>query len=468
MKPSKIYLKIFFSFLVILIVTEILIFGLFGIIIGRHLRSEMDRYASTQVMMVKEILESKMRTVPEGERVPNESLKAFIEKMGELLGAKVWLQKEDGEVVAKSFHGNLPKEQEELEKGRGTDFGSFRLYHGRRSGSAAYAVVPIALEADKGSTLHVLFPKSGSSHPEGGFALGLGVIGAVIALLVIPVSRFISKPINELRHSAGRIAEGDLSHRATVKGKDEIGKLGRAFNHMADRLEKMIRGGRELTAHISHELRTPLTRIRIAEEMLREKMEQQNCAGLDRYLNDIREDIEELDDLIGRILTLSKFDLKERPLSPESFNPVDLMNGLLGRLKPAMDRKGLQLTTDISLQPPLWADRNALQTAFSNILENAVKYSPTAGRVKVEMKSDESALEVSVVNTADRVPEEEIERIFEPFHRLGTTKEGGFGLGLAIARKIIEAHGGTIGAQNGEDGFRIKTRLPINPAEQAT
>jgi signal transduction histidine kinase len=88
--------------------------------------------------------------------------------------------------------------------------------------------------------------------------------------------------------------------------------------------------------------------------------------------------------------------------------------------------------------------------------------------MKVEMKSDESALEVSVVNTADRVPEEEIERIFEPFHRLGTTKEGGFGLGLAIARKIIEAHGGTIGAQNGEDGFRIKTRLPINPAEQAT
>jgi len=468
MKPSKIYLKIFFSFLVILIVTEILIFGLFGIVLGRHLRSEMDRYASAQAMMVKEIIESKMQTVPEGERSSNESLNAFMAKMGELLGAQIWLQREDGEVVAKSFHGSLPKEQKELEGGRVKDFGSFRLYHGRRSGSGAYAVVPIALKHDRGYTLHVLFTKGGSSHPEGGFALGLAVVGAVIALLVIPVSRFISRPINELRHSAGRIAEGDLSHRATVKGKDEIGKLGRAFNHMADRLEKMIRGGRELTAHISHELRTPLTRIRIAEEMLREKMEQQNYEGLERYLNDIREDIEELDDLIGRILTLSKFDLKERPLNLEPLNAKDLMNELLSRLKPAMDRKGLQLTTDFSLQPSLRADLSALQTAFSNILENAVKYSPTGGRVKVEMKASESALEVSVSNTADRVPEQEIERIFEPFHRLGTTKEGGFGLGLAIAKKIIEAHGGSVAAQNVEEGFGMKIILPRSPLDEET
>jgi len=465
MKPSKIYLKIFFSFLLILVVTEILIFGLFGIIIGRHFRSEMDRYASAQIMMVKEIIESKMRAVPMGEQAPNESLKEFMEGMGELLGAQVWLQREDGEVVATSFHGDIPKEQEELKKGRARDFGSFRLYHGRRSGSGAYAVVPVALEADRTVALHVLFPKSGSSHPEGGFALGLGVIGAVIALLVIPVSRFISKPINELRQSAARIAEGDLSHRATVKGKDEIGKLGRAFNHMADRLEKMIRGGRELTAHISHELRTPLTRIRIAEEMLRDKVEQRNCEGVERYLDDIREDIEELDDLIGRILTLSKFDLKERPLSPEPFDPVDLMNGLLSRLKQAMQRKGLQLTTDFSFHPPLWGDPNAIQTAFSNLLENAVKYSPPGACVKVEMRAAEEALDVRVTNPSDPFREEDLERIFEPFQRLGATKESGFGLGLAITRKIIEAHGGTIGAQNTGEGFRILVRLPSSPPD---
>jgi two-component system sensor histidine kinase CpxA len=448
MKPSKIYLKIFLSFLLILAVTEILIFGLFGIVLGRHLRSEMDRYVSTQVAQ-------------------DESLEQFIQELGELLGAQVWLQSQDGEVLAQSFRGNVPKEAQDLAKGRRRDFSSFRLYHGRGRRSGTYAVVPIALQGGKDSDLHVFFPKDISSPPEGGFGLGLAVIGMVIALLVIPVSRFISRPINELRDSARRIAEGELSHRAVVKGKDEIGKLGDAFNHMADRLEKMIRGSKELTAHISHELRTPLTRIRIAEEILREKMEQQPCVGLDRYLDDIREDVEELDDLIGKILTLSKFDLKERTLSSESLDPVEMINGLLGRLKPAMDRKGLRLTTDVSFEPPFWGDPNAIHTAFSNILENAAKYSLPGGDVKVEMKAVEGALEVAVTNAADNVPEEELERIFEPFHRWGAKKESGFGLGLAMAKKIIEAHGGTIRAQNVEEGFRITIRLPHVTAKDA-
>jgi two-component system sensor histidine kinase CpxA len=199
--------------------------------------------------------------------------------------------------------------------------------------------------------------------------------------------------------------------------------------------------------------------------MLRDKVEQRNCEGVKRYLDDIREDIEELDDLIGRILTLSKFDLKERPLSPEPFDPVDLMNGLLSRLKQAMQRKGLQLTTDLSFQPPLWGDPNAIQTAFSNLLENAVKYSPPGGCVKVEMRAAEDALDVRVTNPSDPFQEEDLERIFEPFQRLGATKESGFGLGLAITRKIIEAHGGTIGAQNTEEGFRILVRLPSSPPD---
>ncbi|MCU0597114.1 MAG: HAMP domain-containing histidine kinase, partial [Desulfobacterota bacterium] len=156
---------------------------------------------------------------------------------------------------------------------------------------------------------------------------------------------------------------------------------------MADRLEKMIRGGRELTAHISHELRTPLARIRIAEEMLREKLEQQNNKDLNRYLNEIREDVEELDALIGRILMLSKLDLKEKPLSFQPVNPVDLMEGILSRMTPTLEQKNLHLATNFSFEPPLWGDADALQTTFSNLVENAIKYSPTGGRVSVEMKA---------------------------------------------------------------------------------
>src|SRR5512136_1155775 len=440
MKPSKIYIKIFFSFLLILIVTEILIFALFGIIMGRYFQSEVDHYASAQVMMVKEIMDSKISTAPDVELSQNESLKEFIRNWGEALGAQVWLQGSDGQLVAKSFSGDLPEEQSEFQAGQWRDLGTFRMYHGHKKSSRRYAVIPIKLKAGKNAELHVFFAKREPSHPKEGFGLGLGVIGVVIALLVMPVSRLISKPINELRHSAQRIADGDLSHRATVNRKDEIGKLGRAFNHMADRLEKMIRGGRELTAHMSHELRTPLARIRIAEEMLREKLEQQNHKDLDRYLNEIREDVGELDDLIGRILMLSKLDLKEKPLSFQPVNPVDLMQVLLSRLRPALDQRNLQLITDFSFEPPLWGDPDALQTTFSNLLENAIKYSPAGGRVSVAIKAVGAEMELLVTNTADKIPQEDLEKIFEPFHRVRTKKEAGSGLGLAIVKKTIEAH----------------------------
>jgi signal transduction histidine kinase len=460
MKPSKIYIKIFFSFLVILVVTEILIFALFGIIMGKYFQSEFDHYASAQVMVVKEVIDSKIGAATDLDLSKNEPLKEFIRDWGEALGAQVWLQGPDGQVVAKSFPGDLPKEQIKLQAGEWRDLGHFRLYHGHRKSLGLYAVIPIKLKEEKSAELHVFYVKRQLTHPEEGFGLGLGIIGVVIALLVMPVSRLISKPINELRHSAQRIAEGDLSHRATVKRKDEIGKLGRAFNHMADRLEKMIRGGRELTAHISHELRTPLARIRIAEEMLSEKLEQQNYKDLDRYLNEIREDVEELDGLIGRILMLSKLDLKEKPLSFQPVNPVDLMEGILSRLTSALEKRNLQLTKKFSFEPPLWADADALQTTFSNLLENAIKYSPSGGRVSVEMKTAGDDMEVVVTNTADQIAEEDLGRIFEPFHRVGSKKEAGFGLGLAITQKTVEAHGGTIEALNAEEGFRIRIRLP--------
>jgi two-component system sensor histidine kinase CpxA len=460
MKPSKIYIKIFLSFLLILIVTEILIFALFGIIMGRYFQSEFDHYASAQAMVVREVIDSRILTSPGVDLSKNEPLKGFIRDLGEALGAQVWLQGPDGQVVAKSSSADLPVEQIKLLSGRWKDFGHFKMYHGRKRGPKLYAVIPIKLEAEKSAELHVLFVKQEPTHPEEGFGWGLAIIGVVIALLVMPVSRLISKPINELRHSAQRIAEGDLSHRAMVRRKDEIGKLGRAFNHMADRLEKMIRGGRELTAHISHELRTPLARIRIAEEMLREKLARQNNKDLNRYLNEIREDVEELDALIGRILMLSKLDLKEKPLSFQPVNPVDLMQGILSRVTQALEQKSLHLKTDFSFDPPLWGDADALQTTFSNLVENAVKYTPSGGRVSVEMKTAGDFMEVIVTNTAEKIAEQDLGMIFEPFHRVGTKKVKGFGLGLAIAKKTVEAHGGSIEASNAQEGFRIRIRLP--------
>jgi len=461
MKPGKLYLKIFLSFLAILFITEILIFALFITIPGKDFRAQLEHYTKGKVLIVKEIVEDKIRSAPTTELSKNEPLREFILDFGEILGAKVWLQNRDGTLSVKSFKGEVPVTVEQFKKKRSRDYGNFKLY--RRKHSNFYAVIPTAFPKGEKGSIHILFASQGPPHPEGGFALGLAIVGLIIALLIIPVSRFITNRVEQLKQSAFRIAEGDLSHRAAVKGKDEIGELAQAFNHMTDKLERMITSSKELTANVSHELRTPLTRIRIAEELVREKLERGNFKEYEGHLEDIREDISELDSLTGRILELSRLDLHESPLKFEILNPSDLINDLLERLKPVMDRKDLRVKTDLSSHSPLMGDREALRVALLNILDNAAKFTPQNGDIIVKVYSKQGFLEISVTNSFEKLAEEDLTRIFDPFHRAGRSKAPGSGLGLTITKKIIERHGGKIESFNSPEGLEIRIRLPAEP-----
>jgi two-component system sensor histidine kinase CpxA len=291
--------------------------------------------------------------------------------------------------------------------------------------------------------------------------MGLLIIGFVVALLIIPVSKFITDRVKELKNSALRIAEGELSHRVSVKTRDEIGELGIAFNQMAKRLERMIVGGKELTANISHELRTPLTRIRIAQEMLSEHLEKGDRRKCKGRMNQILEDIEELDTLIGSILDLSKLDIHEAPLKYEPFNPVDLIDELIEKLGPVIAHKGLSVRKKLPEAPLINGDRTALTMALSNILDNAAKFSPENGSIRINMFPDNSLFSICVANTCDTLPEEDLEKIFEPFYRSRKTKVSGTGLGLSIAAKIIQKHSGRVKAANTRDGFEICVAVPV-------
>jgi len=465
MRLGKLYIKIFLWFLLVLIVTEILIFGLFMYAAGRTFRYRIEQYTQAKVLILKDIMEDKIKSEPNRPLAENESLKAFIRRFEETFRAKVWLEASQGVILLKSFQGEIPDDIATISEKHAKDFGHFKLYHHFRRNWEFYAIIPIALRKGEMGSLHILFEDMGHPPIEKGFALGLAVIGIVIALLVIPVSRYITKRVNLLSHSALRIAEGELSHRAEVKGKDEIGKLCRAFNRMADKLERMIRGGRELTANISHELRSPLARIRVAEELLRERLERGDYEDLGRHLDDIESDIEELDRLIGRVLDLSKLDIQETPLNYDAFNPAHLTAELVEQLKPAMNRKKLGIETDLSTAPSFTGDCSALRTALSNILDNAVKYTPEGGHVTVEMHPENGWLLINITNSTEALSEEELVNIFEPFYRTKGAPEEGTGLGLAITRKIIERHGGSIEACNSEEGLMFLTRLPLSPPE---
>jgi len=466
MRRGKLYIKIFLSFLLVLIVTEILVFGLFLFSAGRIFRSRFERYTRAQILLAKELIEEKIKSRPDIHPAENESLRNLIVRLGKTHGSKIWLAAPDGTPLVKSFSGDVPADIIRISERRAKDFGTFKMHSDFKKGRLFYIVIPTEIRKGEIGSLRILAGRiQKDPHHEGTFALGLAGIGFVIALLVIPVSRLITNPLKQLTDSALQIAEGDLSHRATVKSRDEIGELGRAFNRMADKLERMIRGGRELTANISHELRSPLTRIRVAEELFRERVERGDYEECKKHLDDIREDIEEVDRLIERILVLSKLDIQEGPPRFERLNPSDLINELLEKLKPAVSRRSLRVAKDLSRDLSVLGDRDALRTALLNVLENAVKFSPEKGDVIVRMHSENDGLETSVTNAFEALSEEDLKRIFEPFYRTERSPATGSGLGLAITKKIIEKHGGTIEAANSPEGLTIQIHLPTGPSE---
>ena len=220
----------------------------------------------------------------------------------------------------------------------------FRRFAHIRSGideGKPYMGMPLKLAGNEPGMLHVVLHGSRHKVAEGPFALGLVAIGLIVALLILPIYRFISEPLGELRHAAVGIAGGDLSCRASVKSTDEIGELAGAFNHMAETIERMVKTTKELTANVSHELRSPLARIRIAQELLLEKIH--DPAQEKKYLESIQEEIEEMDHLIGEILTLSKLDIQQAQGISEDFDMHALAGDLLDRFAPSIAHKRIRL-----------------------------------------------------------------------------------------------------------------------------
>jgi signal transduction histidine kinase len=462
MKPDKLYFRILLSFLTVLFITFLVIFALFHALPGKHLTVRLEDFAETKALILKEAIEDKIRSAPSADLSKNEPLKEFIMDFGHILGAKVWLQNPDNTIPIKSFSKEIPKIVFKVRKNRAWVFGNVTFYHQR--GFDFYAVMPFTLLNGEKGTIHVLFENpamhSYPDHPERIFALGLFLIGLMAAMLFVPISRIITNRLKNLRQSALTISEGNLSYRAAIGRQDEIGELALAFNRMADKLETMILNARELTANVSHELRTPLTRIRIAQEMLREKLEKEDASPYESYLDTISEDIQELDRLIGRILELFKWDMQGSPLTFASFDPSGLMEALLQRFQPVIRHKDLKVDSALAAVPFFSGDQEALTTVFLNILDNAVKFAPEKGRIKVRMCPSPGSLKISISNTYEKLSPEELIRIFDPFHRAKPIGAAGSGLGLAIAKKIVEGHGGVIGAYNTEEGLEISLSLP--------
>lgn len=299
-------------------------------------------------------------------------------------------------------------------------------------------------------------------NPPAAFVGGLAIIGTLLSLLAWPVSLRITQPLERLQASAMEIAGGNLSARVEITGEHMIGRqLGLAFNIMADKVERTVRGGKELTANISHELRSPLTRIRIAGECLKDALKRGDSKDANEMLQAMWDDIDEADRMIGRILEFSKIDLYEHHPMMEEVLLAEVAQGLVKTVTPQAKIKKIEMKLDLDPSVRVSGDTEWLRAALKNLLENALKYTCEEGSMQISIRREDDEAIVEITNSLAPMEPEELELIFKPFYRGKTSNGEGTGLGLSIVRKIVELHNGKIAARNVPQGFQVLVRLPL-------
>ncbi len=291
------------------------------------------------------------------------------------------------------------------------------------------------------------------------FLIGLVLIGLMGLLGVFALSLYLTRPIRRMSESMDRVAQGDLGHRVEVKGRDEVARMGESFNTMTDRVASMIRGHKELLAGVSHELRSPLARMKISLDLLG------NGADPDRHIRSLDEDLDDLDSMVEELLTASRLDLGTETLRPESLALDELLDEGWRRIAADAEASGTSLERD--LEPTdleVWADRRLAVRVLGNLLENAVRHAP-GSPVNVRARAVDGRVFISVSDEGPGVPEEALDRLFEPFYRSDPSRSrrtGGTGLGLMIVQRAVDAMGGKVEARPAgeEGGLKIAFDLP--------
>jgi len=459
MRIGKLYLKIFFSFILILFVTELLIVVFFAILIGGNSRRRFLPYVEAYALLLRESIEYRLQDAPELSLIENTSVHELVKKFDQTEGLNVWITSSSD----KTLIGTSPVEGRAFHIRRREWTGTY--YRNRTHGRYMpfFISIPFQLQNKREGYINLLIKRPEQRVLVKPFVAGIAGIGAGIALLLFPVSRLISRPLEKLQRSVQRIKGGDLGHRAEEKSRDEIGDLVRAFNQMADRIERMITGSRELSSNVSHELRSPLARMRVAEELLRdglEKGEKEECRSL---LNSIRDEIEEMDTLIGKILQLAKLDLRYIPKIIQQVDITSLVQETLKKYSQSIRKKNITTTFSIPDGKILVnINHEDLRTVFSNIVDNAVKFTPAGGEIRLETKKKDGTVVILLTNSCREDLHLEEAKIFEPFYRERQSGDRGSGLGLAITKRIVENNGGKIGAKLKNDLFTVKVMFIIS------
>jgi two-component system sensor histidine kinase BaeS len=300
----------------------------------------------------------------------------------------------------------------------------------------------------------------GAADFPGGTARGLAFLFVFVVLALAARSlRRLTRPVGDVIEAVGRVAEGDLTTRVAVRGGREGRALARAFNAMTTRLEAGEEQRRRLLADVSHELRTPLSVVQGNLEALVDGVHPADEAHLLAILDETKV----LSRLLEDLRTLSLAESGALALHREAIDPGALVRETVESFASQAEPAGVSLAVQVSNGlPQVDADPVRAREILSNLVANALRYTPRGGRVTVTAQSEGAAVAIDVRDTGAGIAPDRIVRIFDRFYKSADSR--GAGLGLAIAKQLVEAHGGHISATSvpGE-GTDIRFTLPVEP-----
>ena len=296
-------------------------------------------------------------------------------------------------------------------------------------------------------------------------ALLFATLGALLIALLLGIllSRTLTRPLQALTRAAHSISAGQLEQQVKVGSNDEIGQLATAFNLMSQEVARVNQLRRQMTADIAHDLRTPLTVISGYIESMRDGV----LKPTPQRLALIYSEIERLQNLVGDLRMLSLAEAGELSLNPQRISPHALLERAASLFRHQAEGQGVAIEVDAEEAiPEIWVDEARMMQVLDNLISNALRYTPSGGRITLSAQSSGAEVEICVKDTGEGITADELPYIFNRFHRADKSRHsesGESGLGLAIVKALVESQGGSTSAESTPGrGTTIQLQLPID------
>ncbi|MBI2832662.1 MAG: HAMP domain-containing protein [Chloroflexi bacterium] len=388
-----------------------------------------------------------------------EGIQPSVEQWGNLYGHRIILTDANGKVVADSDGKLLGQQYSSSVPGKrlppiSEGSAALRLFPGPggsnlpRAPSSPEGITPGILYINPQSSAGLPSPASLSQSVSRFLLWGALMAVAIALLFTFFLSRRISAPVKALVFATRQLGQGDLSRRVMLKDRGEMGELAQAFNSMAGNLERAEKLQRNMVADVAHELRTPLSNIRGYLEAIRDGVVKPDVEAI----RSLDEEAALLSRLVDDLQELSLAEAGALKLDCQKEDISDVIKQSVDTKKAQAIVKGVALSINLPENLPLVdIDSHRIKQVLGNLLDNAIAHTENGGSVVVSADKQDNRVMVSIIDTGEGIPAEELGNIFERFYRVDksrTRSTGGYGLGLTIARRLVEAHGGRIEVQS--------------------